>query len=391
MRSPLVFILTAEESFTPTRSGAIATHAHACCREAAAAGVEALVLARPHEQAAAYDDVTSVLFPAPAPPRGGATLMCRRAERKLRQWSRLCHGRYVRRTAHELSGRGLGDATLVVHNDPELVVGLRRRLPEARLIHWFHNQHPCKPRPRAAFAHCVDHCVAVSDFIRDWARHAYRLDEAAITRVYNGVDLDLFRPRADAEPNQRVRINFTGRTGVEKAPDVVLEAALRIARRGRAPAFGVQVIGANHWGDRTMDDYQRRLDALAHDLDREGVTVEMTGHLDRRETARRMRDADIHVVPSRWPEPFGLTTVEGMACGLATVGSRTGATPEIFRDRGGVLFRNEDAAGLADVLEGLINEADRRRDLGRRGRRRAECFSWSETWAGLRGVLERAA
>ncbi|NBB83284.1 MAG: glycosyltransferase, partial [Alphaproteobacteria bacterium] len=322
MSDPLVFILTAEESFTPSRSGAIATHTHACCRQAAAAGVQTLVLARPNPQAPAYDDVESLLYEAPEAPSGGPALMVRRAERRARQWTRLRFGEYAEQTVRAIRDRRLDEATLVVHNDPELVVAMRRRLPRAKLVHWFHNQHRCKPRPTAAFADSADHSIAVSDFIRDWAMAQYNLPPHAIDRVYNGVDLEMFQPSEQPASNERPIINFTGRTGIEKAPDLVLAAALELTDRG-VVEFGVQIIGANHWGERTMDDYQRRLDDLAGRLRERGVAVDMTGHLDRSKAAARMPRADIHVTPSRWDEPFGLTTVEAMACGLATVGSRT--------------------------------------------------------------------
>ncbi len=389
MRLPLVFILTMQESFTPTRSGAIATHTHACCGQARAAGVETLVLARPHEQSEAYDDVQSLLFEAPREPAGSTALLVRRAERRVRQWSRLRFGEYVDRTLAVLKQRKLTQATLVVHNDPELVVALRKRMPKALLIHWFHNQHDCKPRPRRLFAAAVDHSIAVSDFIRAWAQPRYGLAEAAIDRVYNGVDLQLFQPGGEQNPGDAPVVNFTGRTGVEKAPDVLLQATLELTRRG-VNRFAVQIIGANHWGERTMDNYQLRLDRLAQQIQEQGVNVRMTGHLGREQTARQMQRADLHVVPSRWQEPFGLTTVEGMACGLATVGSRTGATPEILGDDG-LLFDNEDVTGLAVHLEALIGDRSLREQYAKRARQRAGAFSWARTWQGLQAVLEKAA
>ncbi len=389
MQTPLVFILTAEESFTPERSGAIATHTHGCCAEATAAGIDTVVLGRPHARAHPYEDVETILYEAPEPPTGGAALLIRRAERRVRSWTRLRFGEYADRTASVITKRGLTHATLIVHNDPELVVALRKRLPHALLLHWFHNQHTCKSRTRAQFAGCVDHVIAVSDFVSDWVCEHYGLDTNAVERIYNGVDLEMFTPLEDSCDDSMPVINFTGRTGIEKAPDLVLSAALEMARRGKARPFGVQLIGSNHWGERTMDEYQARLDTLATALGDTGIAVEMTGHLGRRETARRMQTADIHVVPSRWEEPFGLTTIEGMACGLATVASRTGATPEILRDDAGLLFDNEDVAGLADHLEALVADPDLRRSYAERARVRAQEYSWSNTWRGLEKLLSR--
>ncbi len=334
MKRPLAFILTCEETFTPTHSGAIATHTYACCRQAQQAGIEPIVLARPSEEAAPYADVEALLFAAPATPADGPALTLRRIERRLRHWTQLRHGEYVKRTVAALKQRGLDNAALIVHNDPELTVDLRRHFPDAVLIHWFHNQQTCKPRPRKQFAQAVDAAIAVSEYTRQWAIEHYGLTPSGVHRVYNGVDLESFHPRqAEANGHEPV-INFTGRTGVEKGPDLLLAAGLELVRRNQTTGFSIQMIGANHWGRRTMDAYQQKLDDLANQLRSEGIAVHMPGHLDRRQTADQMRQADIHVVPARWDEPFGLSTVEGMASGLATVGSRTGGTPEIIADDG---------------------------------------------------------
>jgi len=390
MKLPLVFILTSEETFTPSHSGAIATHTHACCRQAQQAGIEPIVIARPSAVAAPYDDVDTLLFAAPAPPTDGVMLTVRRIERRLRQWTQLRHGEYVKRTISVLSERGLDGATLIVHNDPELAVDLRRHFPAAVVIHWFHNQQTCKPRPRKQFAKAIDAAIAVSEFTRQWTVDHYDLMLKDVHRIYNGVDLELFHPQQVDSNGHEPVINFTGRTGVEKGPDLLLAAGLELVRRNQTTGFSIQMIGANHWGRRTMDPYQQKLDDLANQLRAEGITVHMLGHLARQRTAIQMRQADIHVVPARWDEPFGLTTLEGMASGLATVGSRTGGTPEIIGEDG-LLFERDRIDELADHLERLINRGDDRRDFARRARARAEQFSWANTWNGLCRVLETAA
>jgi glycosyltransferase involved in cell wall biosynthesis len=99
--------------------------------------------------------------------------------------------------------------------------------------------------------------------------------------------------------------------------------------------------------------------------------------------------AHIHVVPSRWDEPFGLTTLEGMASGLATVASATGGTPEVVGDAG-LMFDRESVEQLADRLWELVENPDHRREVAARCRRRAEEFTWARTWQRLSGLLAAA-
>lgn len=385
----LVFISTPEETFTPTRSGAIATHIHACCLCAMRAGLEPVVFGRPSAEADPYKDVESVLFAYPVQTTTRTGTMLRRAERRFRHWTHLGHGAYARQVGRLLIEHRLQDRPLIIHNDPDLCVSLRRQFPRATIIHWFHNQQTCKDRPRRQLKRAISAAIAVSDYTRNWACDWYGLDDDQVHRVYNGVDVEAFRPRTNGDVNSRRIVNFTGRTGIEKAPDLVLKAALSLARRSAVAPFSVQIIGANHWGARTMDAYQEELDGLAEQLRSADVEVVFAGHLDREETARRMQLAHVHVVPSRWDEPFGLTTVEGMACGLATVGSRTGGTPEIIGSDG-LLFEREDVEQLADHLEHLLGDDVSRRDFAVRARRRAEQFTWQHTWEGLEAVLRAA-
>ena len=111
------------------------------------------------------------------------------------------------------------------------------------------------------------------------------------------------------------------------------------------------------------------------------------GFVDRYALPDEMRRAHINVVPSRWDEPFGLVTPEGMASGLATVASRTGGTPEIIGDAG-LLFERGDVDGLAAHLSRLVGDADLVGDYGRRGRARAQEFTWEKSWARLKPLLK---
>ena len=74
-----------------------------------------------------------------------------------------------------------------------------------------------------------------------------------------------------------------------------------------------------------------------------------------------------------------MTTVEGMASGLAVVASNTGGTPEVVGDAG-FLFERDDAHGLAEHLTFLLADDGLRAERGRRGRERALEFPWERTW-----------
>jgi len=63
--------------------------------------------------------------------------------------------------------------------------------------------------------------------------------------------------------------------------------------------------------------------------------------------------------PINWPEPFGLVSIEAMACGTPVIGFRTGSVPEVIDDGvTGFVVRHTDEA--VDAIRRLP-ELDRRK------------------------------
>ena len=377
-----VFINHSVETFTPTESGAIATHIHECCRAAMKQDFEPLVISIRCD-AAPFDDVETVLLDAPRIPRSSLLVKVLRAQRKYTGWRHLrqrAHAGNVERAIREAQ---LEKRPIILHNDPEMVVFLRDRFPGAFLIHHFHNQIPISARFCVRFRQSVNVVTAVSQFTGTWVEQAYNLPANSVRTIHNGVDIDCFKPRPHNGEDMPV-INFLGRTGIEKAPDLLLKAAAKLAEKTRA--FRVQILGSNHWHKYERDDYQIELDQLTGDLERAGVSVRRPGHVARADLPKALADAHINVVPSRWDEPFALTILEGMACGLASVVSRTGGAPEVVGDAG-LMFERDSVEGLAEQLRRLLFEPGLRASYAQKARVRAEQFTWDKTWGQFRSAM----
>ena len=376
----VVFINNSVETFTPTQSGAVATHIWECCRAARARGIEPVVVSR-RGAAEPYGDVRTLLMDYPPMPSNRWLHKWFRGQRRLIGWRHPRQGAYAARVARTLRRAGLEDRPWILHNDPELTVFLRRRFPRAFLLHHFHNPLEMPPRARAAFARAADVVTGVSNFVSAWARDHFGLRDVAT--VYNGVDSSRFNPAARTDDEVPV-IGFLGSTGVEQAPALLLRAAVQLARQTRG--FRLQILGSNHWDRFEMNDYQRTLRGLSDELEALGVEVRWSGHVSRAQVPAELRRAHIHVVPSRWDEPCALTLFEGMAAGLATVASATGGTPEVVGDAG-LLFERDSVEGLTAHLARLVGSGSLRRDLATRARARAEAFTWEKTFHGFSAAL----
>lgn len=90
------------------------------------------------------------------------------------------------------------------------------------------------------------------------------------------------------------------------------------------------------------------------------------------------RDVDIIVCPSIWPEPFGIIPLESMASGIPVVASNTGGIKyTVVHGETGYLFDTGNAREMAAYLEKLIRSPELRKEMGAKGRKRAETvFNW---------------
>lgn len=380
----VVFINCTGETFTPTRSGAISTWNWEVCRAAQRAGIEPWVISRT-TNAEPHPWQRTILLDYPWIPQFRGTGLGRLLEwqRQAGGWGHVRQGAYAKKVIRAIREHGLSETPFVLHNDPEMAVHLRRCFPRAKILHLFHNLNACGESCRRAYPGAVSIAAAVSDFTSRWQEEFFGMKPGTVQTVYNGVDLGAFTPAANPPPGSAV-INFVGRTDATKAPDLILKAALKLAAARQD--FAVQILGARFYWGSEPDDYQRELDELTRQLAARGITVRRPGVIPRPALPGELRKAHIHVVPSRWDEPFGLTTVEGMASGLAIVASRTGGTGEIVADAG-LLFERNDVDGLAAHLTRLLDDRELCADYGRLARARAERFSWDATWSRLGSLL----
>lgn len=376
--APFCFVNYPLETFTPTKSGAIATIIWECCRKARTQGVTPWVITRSSD-VRGFEWPQSIQIPYPEVPANRPGLFLAKVMRKLGGWRHLMQGTYIRSVVRVIKQRLWATGTFVIFNDPEGVIALRRSLPDAVLVHWFQNQMETSERLRDKFVQAADIIVACSAFTAEWVQKHYALPSGRVKVVYNAVDSDLFRPQ-DPRASGLPVLNFVGRTGIEKGPDIFLAAALQLAERGLR--FEVQMVGSNHWDRFEEDDFQRKLSSLVWEIEKHGIVVRRTGHVGREHLPPVLARADINVIPARWDEPFGMTTVEGMACGLATVASATGGTPEVIGDAG-LLFARESVGELASCLSHLLADAPLRLEFAQKARSRAEQFNWARTWSDL--------
>jgi glycosyltransferase involved in cell wall biosynthesis len=164
----------------------------------------------------------------------------------------------------------------------------------------------------------------------------------------------------DAEPPRERplsgRLLFVGRLTDVKGGDKLVEAAALASRSLGRP---LQVTFAGEGPARL------KIEQLARALD---VRVDMRGWVDMAERTALMRGADLLVVPSLWPEPFGLVGLEAGCVGLPAVAYDVGGIRDwLHSGESGELAPGSPptVAGLADALVRALSDPKTRVSLAR--------------------------
>jgi glycosyltransferase involved in cell wall biosynthesis/O-antigen/teichoic acid export membrane protein len=204
----------------------------------------------------------------------------------------------------------------------------------------------------------VDVHLAPSDYLADLASRDF-----SPTRVVpNGfTPSDVARrPHTDG----RTRVVFAGRLEHFKGPQILLDAIP--ALRDTHPDARFTICGAGP----ALADLTAQIDRLGL-----GDVVELTGWLPAEQLQHRIADADVVVVPSMWPEAFGLTCLEAFAAGTPVVASAIGALPELVETEvTGLLVPPGDAGALSAAVDRLLADPALRTRLGENGRARSAAY-----------------
>lgn len=182
----------------------------------------------------------------------------------------------------------------------------------------------------------------------------------AAERVPYGVsvrDWPALAPRR-REPGAQARLLFVGSLNEVKDPWSLLRAAA--ALRDRGVDFRLDLVG----GDTLGGAVQRQANALGL----EG-RVRFHGFLPQRELRPWMERADLLLVTSRH-ECGPIVALEAALAGVPTVGTRVGHLADWAPDAA-VPVPAADPRALADAVQALLDDEDRRLDLARAAQRRA--------------------
>ncbi|WP_299955072.1 glycosyltransferase [uncultured Modestobacter sp.] len=229
----------------------------------------------------------------------------------------------------------------------------------------------------------VDHVVATcTDEVFELRRLGLTTDRVSI--VPCGVDTAVFTPRGPVAPRtDRHRLLVLGRLVERKGQEDAVRALTAV------PDAELVVVGGPPTDELDADPEVCRLREIADSLG-VGDRLVFTGAIARADVPSWIRSADV-VLAVPWYEPFGITPLEGMACGRPVVATAVGGLVDTVADGvTGELVPPRDPAALGGVLAALLADEDRRTAYGAAGVKRARTrYRWSRVVADTDAVYRQ--
>jgi glycosyltransferase involved in cell wall biosynthesis len=160
----------------------------------------------------------------------------------------------------------------------------------------------------------------------------------------------------------RFTVGVVGRIAEYKGQHLLVDALWQLRERG----VKMQGVVAGH----AMEpDY---LEGLKHRVQEAGLQDDVVFLGFQQDSHVLIRTLDVLVLTTV-KETFGMVLVEAMHLGVAVIGSAAGGVPEIIQDGvSGLLFESGDSTSLADAIQTLYDNGERRARLAAAGQRVAQ-------------------
>lgn len=234
---------------------------------------------------------------------------------------------------------------------------------------------------------------------RDDMINLYAADARCITVIPCGFDPAEFHPMdktaacraVGLDPRRRYLLQL-GRMVPRKGVENVIRGFARFLRRSHAKDVDLLVVGGESVDpDPVKTPEIGRLQAIAAE---EGVAgrVLFTGRRDR-DLLKYFYNAVDVFASTPWYEPFGITPLEAMACGVPVIGARVGGIQyTVAHGKTGLLVPPRNPPAFAAALHTLLTDELTRERCSRRAIERVNThFTWEKVVDQLERVYKRYA
>ena len=174
--------------------------------------------------------------------------------------------------------------------------------------------------------------------------------------IHLGIDVDTFQPnsRQKIQLGSPIRLMYGSQLWAGKGAHIAIQALAELKKVAPEIAFVIDMYGA---GAPEFKDY---LIGLAADL-QVSESIHYCGFVPPAELAEAFHKHDIFLFTSIWDEPFSLTLLSAMSCGIPVISTSAGGNPEaIEHEQTGLLVPPGEPLALAQAILKLVKDSSLR-------------------------------
>lgn len=222
----------------------------------------------------------------------------------------------------------------------------------------------------------ADHIITVSNLTRNTVIEKYLQNPWKVTTVHNAVDpLDAEIETLPCKKGTKDKvITFLGRITMQKGPEYFVEAAARVLKK----ADNVRFVMA---GSGDMMNRMIRLAAQRNISDK----FHFTGFMKGKQVYEILKSSDAYVMPSV-SEPFGISPLEAMQCGVPTIISKQSGCAEILHKA--IKTDYWDIEAMADAMYSIITYPSMYEYLKVEGKREVDAITWQDAGLKVRKIYD---
>ncbi|MGL5547694.1 MAG: glycosyltransferase family 4 protein, partial [Tannerellaceae bacterium] len=205
----------------------------------------------------------------------------------------------------------------------------------------------------------------------------YHQDPSKVTTVHNAVEPmspEMLAIESKKGTKDKV-ITFLGRLTMQKGPEYFVEAAAKVLQK----AENVRFVMA---GSGDMMDKMIQLAAKRNISDK----FHFTGFLKGKQVYEMLKSSDVYVMPSV-SEPFGISPLEAMQCGIPTIISKQSGCAEILDHA--IKVDYWDIEAMADAMYSIITYPAMAQFLQDEGKREVDEIKWEYAGMKVRAIYDK--
>lgn len=230
--------------------------------------------------------------------------------------------------------------------------------------------------------------IASTSFVMKKQTEKFVKPELPIVVTPFGVDVNKFRRIKGNVYRDKIRIGMVKGLEEKYGPRYLIEATAllidQLKKNGHKSILDklqlVMVGGGNQLNE---------LEVLVNKL---GISpfVTFTGVIPHDRVPEMLNSFDIYCAPSTLSESFGVAVIEASSCELPVIVSNVGGLPEIVKDgETGYIVEPKNSEEIADRLYELLLDEQKRRQLGKSGRKLVlSRYEWEDNVSKMEAVYD---